>query len=280
MSRAHAATVARAFQYADDWRYERFVTTIEQLAGLPWNAAERVAQATLQTLGERISGAEARELAGELPGELRGWLLDASERHENFDAEEFVRRVAEREQTDMQTAERHARVALTALARLVRGDELDRLAARLPDEYARLLGEAKKRRRDPAAPAVVVGDVFVERVARRAALEPSDARHASEALIETLAERLAGGEVDDLAEQLPEDLHPALERGKARTGGKAQRISLDEFIARVAEREGLTWEQALEHARAVFAALRDSLSQKELSDLLAELPRGYREALL
>jgi uncharacterized protein (DUF2267 family) len=122
--------------------------------------------------------------------------------------------------------------------------------------------------------------VFVERVARRAALEPSDARHASEALIETLAERLAGGEVDDLAEQLPEDLHPALERGKARTGGKAQRISLDEFIARVAEREGLTWEQALEHARAVFAALRDSLSQKELSDLLAELPRGYREALL
>jgi hypothetical protein len=30
----------------------------------------------------------------------------------------------------------------------------------------------------------------------------------------------------------------------------------------------------------VFAALRQSLPDKEYSDLLAELPRGYQEALL
>jgi uncharacterized protein (DUF2267 family) len=56
--------------------------------------------------------------------------------------------------------------------------------------------------------------------------------------METLAERIAGGELDDLAEQLPEDLHPALERGKASTGGKAQKMSLDEFIERIARPRG------------------------------------------
>jgi uncharacterized protein (DUF2267 family) len=50
----------------------------------------------------------------------------------------------------------------------------------------------------------------------------------------------------------------------------------------VAEREGggVSWEEALEHARAVFAALRETLSEKGLSDLLAELPKAYLEALL
>jgi uncharacterized protein (DUF2267 family) len=57
-------------------------------------------------------------------------------------------------------------------------------------------------------------------------------------------------------------------------------MSLDEFIARVAERESVSWEQALEHARAVFATLRETLSDKQFSDLMSELPRGYREALL
>jgi uncharacterized protein (DUF2267 family) len=156
-----------------------------------------------------------------------------------------------------------------------------KLAAQLPGEYRKqLVGEAAKRRRDPGAPAVALGDVFVERVARRAALCPSQGRRASEAVIETLAERIAGGEVDDLAQELPEDLHPALERGKARTGGKAQRMSLDEFVERIADREGVGYEQALEQARAVFAALRDTLTDREFSDLLAELPKGYHEALL
>ena len=36
----------------------------------------------------------------------------------------------------------------------------------------------------------------------------------------------------------------------------------------------------LEHARAVIATLRQALPPKELSDLLAQLPRGYQETLL
>jgi hypothetical protein len=45
------------YQFSDEWRYERFLTTIEQLAGIPWVRAERAAQATMETLGERITAA-------------------------------------------------------------------------------------------------------------------------------------------------------------------------------------------------------------------------------
>jgi uncharacterized protein (DUF2267 family) len=85
--------------------------------------------------------------------------------------------------------------------------------------------------------------------------------------------------VDDIADSLPAELRPPLERGRQRMGGKAQRMSLDEFIRRVAEREGVATEDALDHAQAVFTTLREVIPDKEWADLLAELPRGYAEAL-
>jgi uncharacterized protein (DUF2267 family) len=266
--------------YSDEWRYERFITTIEQRAGISWADAERAARATLQTLGERISAGQARELAEDLPPELRGWLLDDGVEAQDFDAAEFLRRVAEREGVDPETAEHHAKAVFIALARLVRGEQIAHMAAQLPDGYKALLHEASRRRRDPGGPEVIGADTFIARVARRAALGLPEAHRATAAVLETLAERIAGGEVDDLAEQLPPELRPPLERGKGRTGGKAQRMSLDEFADRVAEREGISYEQALDHARAVFATLRETLDDKEFSDLLSELPRGYQEALL
>lgn len=265
--------------YDDVWRYERFITTIEQRAGISWEKAERAARATLETLAERISGGQARDLASDLPSGLRDWLLSAPGDAEPFDPSEFVRRVAEREGVDTDTAERHARAVFIALARLVRGDEVRDLAAELPKQYAPLIGEATRRPRDSSAPEVLPLDELLDRVAGRAGLDSAAARRATEAVLETLAERIAGGEVDDLAEALPEELRPALERGKERSGGKAQRISLDDFVARIADREGVAWEDALEHSRAVFTTLREALPDKELSDLLAQLPHGYQEAL-
>jgi uncharacterized protein (DUF2267 family) len=280
MARGQAVSEDILYWYTDEWRYERFITTIEQHAGISWNDAERAARATLLTLGERLSAGQGRQLAEDLPLQIRRWLLEDGENAEDFDAGEFLRRVAEREGVDPETAEEHAKAVFVALARLVRGEEITRLAAQLPSEYKRLLGDAAKRRRDPGAPEIVTLEVFAKRVARRSALGIPEAHRAGEAVLETLAERIAGGEADDLAEELPEGLRPPLERGKARSGGKAQRMSLDEFIARIAEREGVSYEQALDHARAVFATLRETLTDKEFSDLLSELPRGYQEALL
>jgi uncharacterized protein (DUF2267 family) len=275
----------RPRQYDDDYddvyRYERFITTIQQRAGISWEKAEHAARATLRTLAERISAGEARDLAADLPTPLREWLLAAGQGDaERFGLNEFVRRVAEREQVDTETAERHARAVLVALGRLVRGDEIADLVAELPNEYAPLIGGAARVSRDPLPPEALPLDEFLERVRGRAGLDRDAALRATNAVLETLAARIAGGEVDDLAAYLPEDLRAALMRGKEASGGRARRMSLDEFVANVAEREDATWEDALEHTRAVFTTLREALPDKELADVLAQLPRGYSEALL
>src|SRR5258708_6169560 len=44
-----------------DYDYERFITTIQQKAQLSWDEAERAAQATLQTLAERLRKYEGRD---------------------------------------------------------------------------------------------------------------------------------------------------------------------------------------------------------------------------
>ena len=51
-------------------------------------------------------------------------------------------------------------------------------------------------------------------------------------------------------------------------------MSLEEFLVRIAEREGVDRDDA-GHARAVFAALRDYVSSKEIHDVESELPREY-----
>jgi uncharacterized protein (DUF2267 family) len=277
--RPNGEAVAHLFddEFDDAWRYERFITTIQQRTGISWAKAEQAARATLETLTERISSGAARDLARDLPHDVGEWLRSAAGDAEAFDAVEFVRRVAEREGVDLETAERHARAVFVALARLVRGNEIAELLAELPKDYQPLVGEAARRTRDPSAPEAIPYEVFIDRVEGRAGLDRAGAERATEAVLWTLAERLAGGEVDDLIEALPEELRPALERGKSR---KAQRLSLDEFVARVAEREGVPTEEALEHAQAVFTTLREAVPDKEFSDVLAELPRGYYEALL
>ncbi|HEX7300160.1 MAG TPA: DUF2267 domain-containing protein [Solirubrobacteraceae bacterium] len=262
------------------WRYERFITTIQQRAGVSWDKAERAAQATLQTLAERISPGAARAIARELPGEIGDWLLTGDAEPESYDAVELVRRIAEREGVDPPTANEHARAVFVALARVVRSDATAALLNELPDDYAPLLEEVARRRRDPTAPEPLPLDTILDRVEGRAGLDRAGAQRAVEAVLEALAERIAGGEVDDLAASLPDELRAPLERGKARTNGKAQRMLLDEFIARVAEREGVSREAALDHAHAVFATLREVIPDKEWSDMLAELPREYSEALL
>jgi uncharacterized protein (DUF2267 family) len=272
-------------RYDDAWRYERFLATVAEQAGISREQAERAARATLQTLAERISTGAARDLARELPRELREPVQEVREHVdrvgvEGFHVEELVRRVAGREGVDAEAAAHHARAVLVALARFVPGDEVDDIVAELPQDYETFVGDVAARLRESGPTEALSAEEFVQRVARRAGLDPGAAQRATEAVLELLAQRIGGGEVEDLAAALSEGLRAPLQRGRARSGGNALRLSLDEFVGRVAEREGVGFEEAMRHARAVFETLREALPRKELSDILAQLPRGYREALL
>jgi uncharacterized protein (DUF2267 family) len=260
--------------------YETFIAKVGSDTQAPRQQAERAVRATLQTLAERISGGEARDMAEQLPPEL-GPLLHDGSRAEPFDLDEFVRRVAEREQVTPETAAQHARAVFAALGSAVSPDELHDLASELPRDFGDLLVAAgvAQRTTDSSRPSAVAAEYFLERVAARADLDRNGAWQATNAVLETLAERISGGEVDDLESELAPEFHAALERGKAQSHGAARKLSLQQFVRGIAEREGVTPEVAHIHARAVFATLREAIGAKEFSDVAAQLPDEYAALL-
>jgi uncharacterized protein (DUF2267 family) len=255
-------------------RYASFLSTVEQVGGLTREEAERAIEATLGTLAERITGGEARDIASFLPKEIRRFLTDTPEEAERFGLGEFYRRVAEREGVDRRTAAAHARAVFVALGVAVAPGELRDMAAQLPVEFEPLLQAAGIGRRRAAHEPY---DLAL-RVAELADLDREQARRATEAVLETLAVRISEGEVEDLRKEIPPNLHPALDRG-LRESRNARKMSVEEFLDHIAEREGISREEALEHTRAVFAALRELITGKELSDMAAQLPSEYAPLL-
>ena len=175
----------------------------------------------------------------------------------------------EREGVDIETAQRHAEAVFLALERALSDKEFADLVAELPKDFLPLL---------PRGPEidVISADAFLQRVADRAGIDEVQARRATEAVLETLAMRIARGEVDDLRVRLPVTFHPALDRGKELSGGKATRMKLDAFVRRVAEREGILFDQALEHVRAVLTTLREAVGEQEFLDVTVQLPDDYK----
>jgi uncharacterized protein (DUF2267 family) len=254
-------------------RYSTFMTTVEQAAGITREEAERAIDATLRTLGERITRGEAEDIALFLPRELRPALTSSPEPAEAFDREEFVRRVAAREDVDEGSAEAHARAAFTALGVAVAPGELRDMVAQLSSDYEPLFAAAGAGRRRARRPVDLL-----DRVAELTGLDHEAARRATEAVLETLAVRISHGEVEDLEQELPPDLHAALEEG-LRESSAAKPMSLEEFVSHIAEREGADPLETRDHTRAVLRALREFVSDKEFSDVTAQLPKDYAPLL-
>lgn len=118
-------------------------------------------------------------------------------------------------------------------------------------------------------------DTFVDQVARRTSTSSQRATELTQATLATLAERLTGGEVLDLAAQLPAPLRLPL-RPTPDTEA-AQRFGAAEFAARVAVRAGVEEPAARDAIRAVFITLREAITGGEFDELVVQLPRDYRE---
>jgi uncharacterized protein (DUF2267 family) len=155
------------------YEQEQFLTTVAQHAQLSWKAADRATEATLTTLAERLSAGQARDLAAKLPPEIARWLRTEG-RAEGFGADEFVRRVAEREGTDPTTAAGHARAVFAALGRAVGPREVADMMSELGKGFAPLIAGADRGEPEP----VLVAEEFVEHVADTALRSATTARGA------------------------------------------------------------------------------------------------------
>jgi uncharacterized protein (DUF2267 family) len=112
---------------------------------------------------------------------------------------------------------------------------------------------------------------FISRVAQNAELSEEDAARLTRATLATLAERITGGEAQDLAAQLPAPLKTALISAHE----NAEALSFEEFVERTAERAGTDPDVAEVAIDAVFATLRDAVTPGEFDDVLSQLPADF-----
>jgi uncharacterized protein (DUF2267 family) len=114
-------------------------------------------------------------------------------------------------------------------------------------------------------------DEFIGEVQARARLSSrGEAERATRAVLETLGERLAGGQPHNLSAQLPEEIGRHLE---GRRG--VDKLSLDQFFEKVSERTGADLPDAIHQARAVIAVVGEALSQGEMDKVRQQLPEEY-----
>ena len=116
-------------------------------------------------------------------------------------------------------------------------------------------------------------ETFTRTAAERAGLPVDTAERVAHATLRTLADRISGGEAQDLAAQLPKPLQDDLRQ----TREEAEAFDVDEFVRRVAQRGHVDPEEARTGAAAVLVTVREAVTEGEFDDVLSQLPQEYRE---
>jgi uncharacterized protein (DUF2267 family) len=118
-------------------------------------------------------------------------------------------------------------------------------------------------------------DEFLKAVEERAQIPArEEAARTAIAVLQALADRLTGGEADDLLAQLPEPL-----KSTVSVTPEADPMTPDEFVDRIARELELPRSEARDRVRAVFSVLREAVTPGEFEDVLSQLDRDYSELL-
>lgn len=116
-------------------------------------------------------------------------------------------------------------------------------------------------------------DQFVGKVQNRAELSSrGEAIRATRVVLTVLGERLQPGEASDLAGPLPMEIDRYLEAADS-----GQRFDYDEFVERVADREGVEVPDANHHAQVVVQTVSETVYASELREVKDGLPDDYDE---
>jgi uncharacterized protein (DUF2267 family) len=120
-----------------------FVDSVAKRSGTSPPQAEALTRATLRTLAERVDAGEARDLAEQLPEQLRAYLFAPSETGDRFGLDIFVDRVRRRAETDEQLARAAVRAVFDTLRDGVTSGEYDDVIGQLPAEFWEITGPAR-----------------------------------------------------------------------------------------------------------------------------------------
>ncbi len=125
--------------------HDTFIGEVQNRAELPSRgAALSATRATLQTFGDRLQEGQVTNLSSQLPDELGRYLEEHADTTESFDFNEFIERVAERDENlggsdeDLSAAALHSRAVVDVLEDAITEGQLGDIQDQLPDEYGDL----------------------------------------------------------------------------------------------------------------------------------------------
>ncbi|MET8897402.1 DUF2267 domain-containing protein [Streptomyces albogriseolus] len=114
-------------------------------------------------------------------------------------------------------------------------------------------------------------DAILAQAAERAGVSPDDAETLTRASFDVLADRMRGGEAQDLAQPLPEPLKSWLRTDEEIAMG----YGANSFVRRVSRRADVPREPAEVGILVLSATVREAVGDQEPSDGTAQLPREY-----
>ncbi|MFL5355884.1 DUF2267 domain-containing protein [Archangium sp.] len=108
-------------------------------------------------------------------------------------------------------------------------------------------------------------------------LNEEEAERAAVSVLCVLEQRLFGEEAAHLEAQLPGKLQDLLLRCERHLGKPASKFGREDFIRMVSEDLDLEAFEAEKRIRAVFAAVRDQVTEGEIEDVIGQLPSDMRD---
>ena len=119
--------------------YDDFLGKVQAKARLAGpDDAVNATRAALTTLSERLFGGESDDLASQLPTEIARFVERTAHTQDDYDLEEFFRRVTEREGVRQSDAVHHVRAVLDVLQEAVTAGQIRHIRDQLPPEYQQL----------------------------------------------------------------------------------------------------------------------------------------------
>jgi uncharacterized protein (DUF2267 family) len=197
-----------------------------------------------------------------------------------MDYQYFVDSVVERTGIPRDQAEPIICFTLNTLAQRVSAGQAEDMATRLPPELRPCMAHE-----GPIATFHL--DEFMRRIEKQMGADRATAEPVARAVLATLWTAVGPKEFADMSSQLPGDFVPLLEaaipdappRPRDEEPPFVGTLSFDEFLARVAERAGLSRDGARKATEAVLEVLAMRVSAGQVDDLRPFLPYELRPAL-
>ena len=120
-------------------QFHEFITRVREQTRLKSDEdAITVARAVLETLGERLDGKVRNGLVAQLPKELKEFLLARADHSDQYDVEEFYKRIGARADLTYEDARERTGQVLSVLREAVPEGEIADILEDLPPEYGKL----------------------------------------------------------------------------------------------------------------------------------------------